>query len=247
MVEPDLIETAKTVMAKAAEKGVKLLLPFDCVIAEELKGGVPTRTVSADAIPEGWMGLDIGPDTIAAFGRAIGEARTIVWNGPMGVFEVEEFSKGTFEISDFIARSGAMSVVGGGDSVAALKKSGNQDKVTFVSTAGLAMPSFYIGSILLLAAFFYALRTGGGGPIRLTGYAWDLHLLLPTLALMARPTVQIMQMTSGLLEVELGKRYIRTARSVGHLWQTVRRKHALRNILAPVVLVIAGSARMLMS
>lgn len=118
--------------------------------------------------------------------------------------------------------------------------------LTVVATGGMAMPSFYIGSVLLMAAFFYALRWGGSGPIRLTGYGWDLHLLLPVLALMARPTVQLMQMTAGLLETELGKRYIRTARSIGHLWRVIRRKHAMRNILAPVVLLVAGSARLLM-
>jgi len=148
LVEDDLIETARSVMRKASEKGVKLLLPVDCVVAAEFKGGIPTRTVPVDQIPAGWMGLDIGPETVAAFGKAIAEAKTIVWNGPMGVFEIEEYSRGTFAIADAIARSGAMSVVGGGDSVAALKKSGNQDKVGFVSTAGGAFMEMMEGKVL---------------------------------------------------------------------------------------------------
>ena len=148
LVEEDLIDMARSILQKASDKGVQLLLPVDCVIAEEFKGGIPTKTVSIDEIPAGWMGLDIGPATVAAFGKAIAEAKTIVWNGPMGVFEIEEFSKGTFAIADAIAKSKAMSVVGGGDSVSALKKSGNQDKVGFVSTAGGAFMEMMEGKIL---------------------------------------------------------------------------------------------------
>jgi len=148
LVEDDLIETAKTVMEKASQKGVTLLLPDDCVIAQEVKTGVPTRTVPADEIPPGWMGLDIGQLTVKKFKDAISGAKTIVWNGPMGVFEIDEFSKGTFQIADAIAASPAMSVVGGGDSVSALKKSGNQDKVSFVSTAGGAFMEMMEGKVL---------------------------------------------------------------------------------------------------
>jgi peptide/nickel transport system permease protein len=118
--------------------------------------------------------------------------------------------------------------------------------LTLLTTTGLAMPSFYIGSLLLLATFYWVLQRGGDMIFPLSGFGWDLHLVLPTLALLARPTVQIAQMTAGLLETELGKRYIRTARSIGHLWQVIRRRHALRNIMAPVVLSIAASARLLM-
>ena len=118
------------------------------VIAEEFKGGIPTKTVSVDAIPAGWMGLDIGPESVASFGKTIAGAKTIVWNGPMGVFEMDEYSKGTFAVADQIAASSAMSVVGGGDSVSALKLSGNQDKVGFVSTAGGAFMEMMEGKIL---------------------------------------------------------------------------------------------------
>jgi len=148
LVEEDLIDTAASILRKAADKGVQLLLPSDCVIAEEFKGGIPTRTVPVDQIPAGWMGLDIGPAAVAEFSKALEDAKTIVWNGPMGVFEIEEYSKGTFAIADAIAKSKAMSVVGGGDSVSALKKSGNQDKVGFVSTAGGAFMEMMEGKVL---------------------------------------------------------------------------------------------------
>ena len=148
LVEDDLIDTAKDILAKAAEKKVQFLLPVDCVVASEFKGGVPTQTVAIDSMPADQLGLDIGPATVAAFSKVIENAGTIVWNGPMGVFEIEEFSKGTFAIADAIARSSAWSVVGGGDSVSALKKSGNQDKVSFVSTAGGAFMEMMEGKIL---------------------------------------------------------------------------------------------------
>jgi len=148
LVEDDLIETARQVMAGAEERGVTVLLPSDCVIAEEIKAGVTTKTVSVADIPRGWKGLDIGPETAAAFNRAISEAKTIVWNGPMGVFEIEEFSKGTFDVADAVAASSALSIVGGGDSVSALKASGNQEKVSFVSTAGGAFMEMMEGKVL---------------------------------------------------------------------------------------------------
>ncbi len=148
LVEEDLIDTAAKILRKAADRGVQLLLPSDCVVAGEFKGGIPTRTVSVDAISADQMGLDIGPATVAAFSKALAGAGTIVWNGPMGVFEIEEYSKGTFAIADAIAQSKAMSVVGGGDSVSALKKSGNQDKVGFVSTAGGAFMEMMEGKVL---------------------------------------------------------------------------------------------------
>ena len=148
LVEEDLIDTAKDILTKAAEKKVQFLLPVDCVVASEFKGGVPTQTVAIDSMPADQLGLDIGPASVAAFSKVIETAGTIVWNGPMGVFEIEEFSNGTFAIADAIARSDAWSVVGGGDSVSALKLSGNQDKVSFVSTAGGAFMEMMEGKIL---------------------------------------------------------------------------------------------------
>ncbi len=148
MVEKDLVNTAKAVLSKAAERGVKLLLPSDCVIARELKSGIETKNVPAGSIPEGWMGLDIGPETIKMFSAVISDAKTIVWNGPMGVFEIEEFSRGTFAIAEAIAEASALSIVGGGDSVAALNQSGMTDQVSFVSTAGGAFMEMMEGKIL---------------------------------------------------------------------------------------------------
>jgi peptide/nickel transport system permease protein len=118
--------------------------------------------------------------------------------------------------------------------------------MTFVSTTGLAMPSFFIGSLLILGVFFYIVwRPGTGLPLPIQGFGWDKHLVLPVIALMARPAVQIAQMNSELLAGELQKQYIVTARSLGHSWRTVRRRHALRNVLAPMVLTVAGSIRLL--
>lgn len=148
LVENDLIDTARAVMDKAAAAGVELLLPKDFVVAEKPESGLPTSTVAADRIPADRMGLDIGPETVKAFEPVIAGAGTIVWNGPMGVFEVQEFSAGTFAIADSIARSEGMSIVGGGDSVSALKKSGNMERVSYVSTAGGAFMEMMEGKVL---------------------------------------------------------------------------------------------------
>ncbi len=120
--------------------------------------------------------------------------------------------------------------------------------LTIPSTLGLAMPSFYLGSIFVLALFRYKLAGGPSTemPLPMSGFGWDKHLILPTIALMARPTVQIAQVTASLLVDEFEQQYIVTARSVGHRWRTIRRKHALRNIVASVVLTISGSFRLLM-
>jgi len=118
--------------------------------------------------------------------------------------------------------------------------------LTLLSTVGLAMPSFYIGSLLITAMFVYVLKRSVGAPFPLQGFGWDRHLVLPTLALMARPTVQIAQVTAGLLLDQLGRRYILAARSVGLPWRAIHQRHALRPILAPVILTIAGSFRLLM-
>jgi peptide/nickel transport system permease protein len=120
--------------------------------------------------------------------------------------------------------------------------------LTLLATAGLAMPSFYVGSLLILFLVAYALMRGGGGaPLPLAGFGWDNHLVLPVLALMLRPTVQIAQVTGSLLTGELHKQYVFAARSVGHSWANVKRRLAFRNVLAPVVLTIAGSLRTLVT
>jgi phosphoglycerate kinase len=129
-------EAARQAMAEAEERGCELVLPSDVVIAERLEADAPTQIVGADAIPDGWMGLDVGPATAADYGRRLAEARTIFWNGPMGVFELAPFAAGTLAVANAVAASGAVSVVGGGDSVAAVNQAGVADAITHVSTGG---------------------------------------------------------------------------------------------------------------
>lgn len=119
--------------------------------------------------------------------------------------------------------------------------------LTLVSTVGLAMPSFYVGSLFIVVSVFYVLWRGPGTdmPLPLDGFGWDSHLVFPTLALMARPTVQVAQVIAGLLSNELGKQYITAARSFGHTWRAIRNQLAMRNILAPIVLTIASMLRLL--
>lgn len=119
--------------------------------------------------------------------------------------------------------------------------------LTFVSTSGLAMPSFYIGSLLIVASVSYVVWKGPGTelPFPIQGFGWDRHLVFPVLALMARPTMQIAQLTAGILSGELGKQYVRAGRSLGQTWRSIRLKYAMRNIIAPVILTVTGSFRQL--
>lgn len=119
--------------------------------------------------------------------------------------------------------------------------------LTLVSSSGLAMPSFYIGSLLIVGSLSYSIWGGPETkiPFPIGGFGWDKHLVLPTIALMVRPTVQIAQFTAGMLSGELGKQYVVASRSLGHTWRTVRNKHAMRNILAPVILTVSASFRLL--
>ena len=136
LVEDDLIDTAKDILKQAADSGVEFLLPTDCVVADKFDAAANTQLVSVDAIPQGWMGLDIGPDSIALFQKALEGAKTVVWNGPMGVFEMDAFSKGTVDLAGTVAAADAVSIIGGGDTVSAIKKAGVGDKVSFISTGG---------------------------------------------------------------------------------------------------------------
>ncbi len=135
LCEDDRIETAREILKQAAARGVALLLPTDHVCADRFAADAATR-VCVGAVPEGWMGLDLGPATRAAFAAKLREAKTVVWNGPMGVFEMEPFTAGTLVIAKILAESGCTSVVGGGDSVAAIKKAGVADRITHISTGG---------------------------------------------------------------------------------------------------------------
>ena len=151
MYEEDNLELAKQIMEKAASKGVKLHLPVDVVAADRFAADANSRIVPAGEIPDGWMGLDIGPKTQIAFSFLIMQARTVLWNGPMGVFEFPAFAEGTMEIGQAVAdatRDGAYTLVGGGDSVAAIKKMNLSRKVSYVSTGGGAMLEALEGKVL---------------------------------------------------------------------------------------------------
>jgi phosphoglycerate kinase len=145
LVEASSLETAKTIMAKA---GKSLLLPVDAVVADKFDAEANSKVVDIDKIPAGWRMLDIGPKSVEAFGAVIKAAKLVVWNGPMGVFEFPKFAEGTFAIARMIADSGAISVIGGGDSASAVKKAGVAKKMTHVSTGGGASLEFLEGKVL---------------------------------------------------------------------------------------------------
>jgi phosphoglycerate kinase len=151
LVEEDKLDLARKILADAKQKNFKLLLPVDHVIAPEFKADAPAKTVDVSATPADQMGLDIGPKTIAAYSAEIAKAKTIVWNGPMGVFEMPAFAKGTLEIAKAVAAAttnGATSIVGGGDSVAAVHQSGVAGKISHISTGGGASLEFLAGAKL---------------------------------------------------------------------------------------------------
>ena len=151
LVEEDKLDLARKILADAKQKNFKLLLPVDHIIAPEFKADAPAKTVDVSATPADQMGLDIGPKTVAAYSAEIAKAKTIVWNGPMGVFEMPAFAKGTLEIAKAVAAatiSGATSIVGGGDSVAAVHQSGVAEKISHISTGGGASLEFLGGAKL---------------------------------------------------------------------------------------------------
>lgn len=151
LCEAERLETAIDILKKATAKGVSIHLPEDSVIADKFAADANTEVRPSDAIPDGWMGLDIGPKARGIFSEIIGKSKTILWNGPMGVFEMEVFQAGTKAIADAVAQAtahGAFSLVGGGDSVAAVNKFGYDDKVSYVSTGGGAMLEYFEGKVL---------------------------------------------------------------------------------------------------
>jgi phosphoglycerate kinase len=151
LVEEDQLELAKKLEKVAAEKGVKLLLPTDVVVADKFDPNANTQTVSADKIPDGWMGLDIGPDSIKTFEDALKTCKTVVWNGPMGVFEFDKFATGTYAIAKTLAEltpQGTTTIIGGGDSVAAVEKAGLAEKMSHISTGGGASLELLEGKVL---------------------------------------------------------------------------------------------------
>jgi len=151
LVEDDFIETAKKAMLDAKAKGVNLLIPTDTIIADAFSNEANRKTVKTDQIPTGWMGLDIGPETLATFQKVIMDSKIVLWNGPMGVFEMENFAKGTEEVAYTLVKAtanGTYTLVGGGDSVAAINKYKLADKVSYVSTGGGAMLEYIEGRVL---------------------------------------------------------------------------------------------------
>ena len=148
LCEEDKIELAASLIKKAEDKGVKLLLPIDNRLGREYDENTETKTVNSDAIPDDWMGLDIGPKTEKLFADAVKGAGTVIWNGPMGVSEWKNFASGTESVAKAVAESGAISIIGGGDSAAAVQKLGYADKMTHISTGGGASLEFLEGKVL---------------------------------------------------------------------------------------------------
>ncbi len=145
LVEEDKIELARELLA---EGGAKLLLPRDHVVASRFEASAETKALPIGEIPDGWMGLDIGQETVAVYGEEIRRAKLVVWNGPMGVFEMEPFAKGTVALAEIVAGTEAMSIVGGGDSVAAVQRAGVASRITHISTGGGASLEFLAGEKL---------------------------------------------------------------------------------------------------
>src|SRR6478736_8169369 len=151
LVEEDKLELAKELIQKAKNKGVELILPIDSVIADKFDANANTDISMNNTIKPDWMGLDIGPDSREAFSKIIENSKTILWNGPMGVFEMEKFEKGTKAIAEAVVKAtqkGAFSLIGGGDSAAAVAKFGFEDKVSYVSTGGGALLEYFEGKVL---------------------------------------------------------------------------------------------------
>ena len=151
LCEDDRLDTAKDILNRAKEKGVEILLPVDSVAADKFDANATTTITESNAIPDGWMGLDIGPTAIKRFADCIQGSNTVLWNGPMGVFEMEKFQHGTKSIAEAVAaatKHGAFTLVGGGDSVAAVNKFNLADQVSYVSTGGGAMLEYFEGKVL---------------------------------------------------------------------------------------------------
>jgi phosphoglycerate kinase len=151
LVEDDKLDLARSLEAKAKAKGVEFLLPTDVVVADKFAADANVQIVNVNNIPDGWMGLDIGPDSIKVFQAALADCKTVIWNGPMGVFEMDKFAAGTFAIANTLAeisKSGAITIIGGGDSVAAVEKANLADQMSHISTGGGASLELLEGKIL---------------------------------------------------------------------------------------------------
>jgi phosphoglycerate kinase len=136
LCEQDMLDTAKAIMEKAKERNVKFYLPVDCVIAEKATADAEVKICTVQEIPKGWIGLDIGPASTSLFSEALQNAKTIVWNGPMGMFELDPFSRGTFAMVTYVANAHALTIVGGGDTDVAVHRAGESLKISYISTGG---------------------------------------------------------------------------------------------------------------
>jgi phosphoglycerate kinase len=139
LVEPEMMDIAMQIYRLAFEKGIKFYLPVDCVVALSMEPGAETMIVPTQEIPKDWKALDIGPASVKLFTEAIANARTVLWNGPMGVFEIDAFSRGTFAVAHAVAESYALTIVGGGDTSNAVDKAGESENMSFISTGGGAV------------------------------------------------------------------------------------------------------------
>ena len=149
LVEDDKLDSAREIMAKASRRGLQFLLPVDHVVAPRLEAGAPSETLLVDDAGIGdRMGLDIGPETVNAYASAVRDAKTLVWNGPMGVFEIDDFARGTMSLAKAVAEVKGTTIIGGGDSIAAVKKAGVSDRMTHISTGGGASLEFLAGETL---------------------------------------------------------------------------------------------------
>ena len=148
MIEMDLVETASSIIKKAAENGIKFYLPVDAVVADRIDPKANIKIVPIQEIPADWMALDIGPATVLLYSEALYDAKTIIWNGPLGVFEIDAFSRGTIAIVRSVADSHALSIVGGGDTDVAIHKSGEADRISYISTGGGAFLALMEGKTL---------------------------------------------------------------------------------------------------
>ena len=159
LCETDMLDTARAIMEKAKARGVKLYLPVDCVVAQSASADAVAMYVPVQEIPKEWMALDIGPASTILFGEAVADAKTIVWNGPMGMFELDPFSKGTYGLVSSVASSHALTIVGGGDTDTAVHKAGEAHRISYISTGGGAFLELLEGKTMPAVE---ALETCGG-------------------------------------------------------------------------------------
>jgi phosphoglycerate kinase len=148
LVEDELIPTAKKIMDRAKKRGVMFYLPVDCVVANAFEATATNFITPVQEIPEGWMGLDIGPASATLFAETLRDAKTVIWNGPMGVFEMDAFARGTFSVAEAVGSAFATTIIGGGDTDSAVRKAGVDSKVSYISTGGGAFLELLEGKIL---------------------------------------------------------------------------------------------------